>query len=112
MSVEQVHDTLVVHILCVARIDHLYRVTFDGVGVVPFVGVRHMIASPSADSRLSARQRALYIVDSKESIVHVSLHILIRVGVAVLLGHILVELPYLGDGALGIQILILLHRRR
>jgi hypothetical protein len=32
--------------------------------------------------------------------------------VAVLLGYVLVERSYLSGGALGVQVLILLHRRR
>ena len=47
------------HVLCVARIDHLYRVALDDVGVVPLVGVRHVETLPSADGRPAAGQRAL-----------------------------------------------------
>ena len=39
---------LLVHILCVACIDHLDRIAFDDVGVVPLVGVCHVVASPTA----------------------------------------------------------------
>ncbi len=103
---------LIVHVLCVASIDHLYRVAIDSVGVVPLAGVRHIIACPSFDCWPTARQRTLDSVDGEESIAHVTLHILIRVGVAVLLGHVLVERSYLGGSALGIEVLILLHLRR
>ena len=100
------------HVLCVACIDHLDCVALDDVGIVPFVGVRHMVAIPTAEGRFAARQRALDGVDGEESVAHISLHVLKRVGVAVLLGYVLVERPYLSGGALGVQVLILLHRRR
>ena len=100
------------HVLCVACIDHLNRVALDNVGVVPFVGVCHVVVNPSAEGWFAARQRALYVIDGKKGIVNVTLHVFIRVSVAVLLGHILVERPYLGGSALGIQVLILLHLRR
>ena len=103
---------LLPHVLCVACIDHLDCVALDNVGVVPLVGVRHVVASPSADGRLSARQRALYVVDGKEGIVYVTFHVLIRVGVAVLLGHVLVERPYLSSGTFGVEVFILLHLRK
>ena len=95
-----------------ARIDHLYRVALDDVGVVPLVGVRHVETLPSADGRPAAGQRALDGVDGEEGVAHVALHVLIGVRVAVLLGHVLVERPYPGCRALGVQVLILLHRRR
>lgn len=103
---------LFVHILCMARIDYFYRITLNDVSIVPSVSVRHVVARPTADGRFAARQRTFDGVDGEESIAHVTLHILIRVGVAVLLGHVLVKRPYLGCGALGVQVLILLHLRR
>ena len=90
------------HVLRVACIDYLYRVALDSVGVVPLVGVRHMVASPTAEGRFAARQRALDGIDGKEGVTHIPLHVLIRVGMAVLLGHVFVERPYLGGGALGV----------
>ena len=105
-------NELLVHILCVACINHLDCVVLDDVSVVPLTCVRHVVARPFAEGRFAARRRALDGVDGKEGIAHVPLHVLKRVGVAVLLGHVLVERPYLGGGALGVQVLILLHRRR
>ena len=46
---------LFVHILRMAGIDHSYHVTLNGVSIVPFVGVRHVVAFPSADGRATAR---------------------------------------------------------
>ena len=89
------------HILSVACIDHFNRVTLNRVGVVPFAGVCHVVARPSAEGRLAASQCALYGVDGEESIVYVALHVLIRIGVAVFFGHVLVERPYLGCGLFG-----------
>ena len=43
------------HILRVAGIDHCNGVAFDGVGIVPSVGIRHVVARPSADGRAAAR---------------------------------------------------------
>ena len=107
-----VGTALLVHVLRVARINHLYRVALDDIGVVPLAGVSHVVAGPSVEGRLAARQRALYAVDGKEGIMHVPLHVLKRVGVALLFGHVPIERPYLGGGALGVQVIILLHRRR
>ena len=84
------------------RINYFNCITLDNVGVVPLVGVRHMVASPTAKGRFAARQRALDGVDGEESVAHISLHVLKRVGVAVLLGHVLVKRSYLGGGALGV----------
>ena len=100
------------HILRVACIDHGDGVALYLVGVVPLVGVRHVAARPSANGGTAAGQRPLNGVDGEEGIAHVALHVLVGVGVAVLLGHVPVERPYLGGGALGVQILILLHRHR
>ncbi len=70
------------------------------VSVVPFVGIRHVVACTSAKGRLAVRQRALDGVDGEKGVAHVPFHVLIRVGVVVLLGNVLVERPYLGSGAL------------
>ena len=100
------------HVLRVAGIDHGDGVALYLVGVVPLVGVRHVVASPSTDGRAAAGQRPLYGVDGEEGIAHVPLHILVGVGVAVLLGHVPVEASYLGGCALGVEILILHTPRR
>lgn len=42
------------HVLGVARINHGNRVAVYRVGVIPFVGVGHVIAFPSAKGWLSA----------------------------------------------------------
>ena len=47
---------LIVHILCVAGINHSYRVTFNSVGIVPSVSICHVIAVPSADGGTTPRQ--------------------------------------------------------
>ena len=90
------------HILRVACIDHGDGVALYLVGVVPLVGVRHVVASPSAKGWSAPRQRFLDGIDVKEGLAHVSFHVLKRVGVAVLLGHVLVKRPYLGGGAFGV----------
>ena len=97
----------VVHILRVAGIDHRNGVSFDGVGVVPFVGIGHVVALPSADDRVAARQRSLYGVDGEEGITHVTLHVLVGIGVLVFLGHVPIKTSYLGCRMLGVEILIL-----
>lgn len=104
--------SLLPHVLRMAHIDNLNRVVLYRVSIVPLIGVRHVVASPSADGRFAARQCALYCIDGKEGVTHVPLHVLIRVSVAVLPGHIPVERPYLGHDALRIQILILLFHHR
>ncbi len=100
------------HVLSMTGIDHYNDISRYNICVVPLIGVRHVVASPSADGRFAARQCALYCIDGKEGVTHVPLHVLIRVSVAVLPGHIPVERPYLGHDALGIQILILLFHHR
>ena len=97
----------VVHVLRMAGIDHRNGVALDGVGVVPLVRVRHVVTLPSADGGATTRQRPLYGVDGEEGIAHVALHVLVGIGVLVLLGHVPIKTPYLGDRALSIEILIL-----
>lgn len=93
------------HILFVASINNNYRVAFYGVSVVPFVGVCHIVVRPSADGGFAAGQGFLYGVDGEKCLAYVSLHIIIRVCVAVLDRHISVERPYFGSGTFGIEIL-------
>ena len=97
----------VVHILCMASIDHRNGVALDGVSVVPLVGVRHMVACPSTDGGTTTWQRPLYGVDSEEGIAHVALHVFVGIGVLVLHGHVPIETSYLGSRTLGVEILIL-----
>lgn len=70
---------LLVHVLRVADINDSDGVALDDVGVVPPVGVRHVVCRSSADGGPAARQCAFYSVDGKEGIAHVSLHVLIRI---------------------------------
>lgn len=104
---------LFVHVLCVAGINNGNRVALDGVGVIPLIGVRHVVARPSADSGTAAWQCSLNGIDSKKGITNIALHILIRIGMAVLFAHVLVEGSNLGSCTFGVEILILhLSRRR
>ena len=101
------------HILRVAGIDNGDDVALDGVSVVPLVGVCHVVSFPSADGGTTARQRSFYGVDGKESIAHVPFHVFVRIGVAILLGHVPIERPDFGSRTLRVEILILhLSRRR
>ena len=70
-----------------------------------------MISLPSADGGTAAGQRPLYGIDGEESIAHVALHVLVRIGVAVLFAHVPVKASYLGGSTLSVEILIL-HRSR
>ncbi len=99
----------VVHVLCVAGIHYLNRVILDDVGIIPLIGVCHVVASPAADSGATAWQCFLYGVDSKKCIAYIALHVLIGIGMAVLLTHVTVETSYLGNRSFSIKILIL-HR--
>ena len=45
----------IVHILGVASIHHGNGITFDGVCVIPFISVSHIITFPSTDGRLAAQ---------------------------------------------------------
>ena len=71
MQASSLLHLLLPHVLCVAGVNHCNRVALDGVGVVPLVGVCHVVARPSADDRATARQRTLYGVDGEESVAHV-----------------------------------------
>ena len=42
------------HVLCMAGIDHLNCVAFDNVGIIPLIGVCHVVTSPSAYGRAAA----------------------------------------------------------
>ena len=94
-------------------IDDSDGVALDGVSIVPLVCVSHVIALPSTDCGVTAWQCLLYAVDGEESIAHVPLHVLVRICVAVLLGHVRIERPDFGNCTLRVKILILhLSRRR
>ena len=90
------------HVLCVAGIYDRDGVALYGVGVVPFVSVRHVVAFPSAYGRTSSWQRTLDGIDGKESIAHVPFHGLIRIGMAILVSHIFVEGTDFGGGSFGV----------
>ncbi len=79
------------HVLRVAGIDNGNRIALNGVSVIPLVSIGHVVARPSTDSGTTTRQRPLYGIDSKESITHVTLHVFVRIGMAVLIGHIPIE---------------------
>ena len=104
---------LLVHVLRMAGINDGNRVALDGIGEIPLVSVCHVVALPSTDGRAAAWQRPLYGVDGKERIAHVTFHVFVRIGVAVLLSHVTVEGSDLGGCTLRVEILILhLFRRR
>ena len=89
---------------------HIYNgdgVTLDSIGVVPFVGIRHVVSLPSANGRAAARQCTLYGINCEERITYVSLHIFIRVGMAIFLSYVFVERSDLGSGTLSVEVLIL-----
>lgn len=94
------------HILRVAGVDYGNSVTVNGVGIIPFVGVGHIVASPSADSWLSARQGSLYGIDVEDGVADITLHVFKRIGVAILQGYVPIEKPNVPDCLLGIAILI------
>lgn len=98
---------LVVHVLRMAGIDNCDGVTINKVGIIPFIGVGHIIAFPSFDNRLTARQRSFYRINVEDGIANVAFHIFIRIGVTVLSGDISVECPDFLDSPLGINVLIL-----
>ena len=94
------------HVLGVAGIHDGYGVAIDGVGEVPLVGVGHVVALPSAESRRPTRERLFYRIDIKDGIVNVALHVFKRIGMAVFARNIPVECPYLSECPLGINVLI------
>lgn len=53
------------HVLCVAGIDHGDGLAVEGVGIVPLVGMGHMVALlfPAAQGWLAAQETVLYLVE-------------------------------------------------
>ena len=98
---------LVVHVLRVAGINNDDGVAFDTMGIIPFVGVGHEIAFPSGDCWLAPWQRSFYGIDIKDSVTNVSLHVFIRISMAILQSNVLVECPDFLYSPLGINVLIL-----
>ena len=84
---------LVVHVLGMAGIYNGNGVAINAVGVVPFVGVGHIITFPSPDGRFTTRQRLFYRINGEDSVVNVAFHVLIRIGITVLSGDIPVKRP-------------------
>lgn len=84
---------LFVHILCVAGIDYSDDVTINGISIVPFVGIGHIKAVPSANGRLTAWQCPLYSIDIEDGIAYIALHVFKRIGMSVFQGNIPVKSP-------------------
>ena len=89
-----------------AGILYCYRISLNGVSVIPFVRVGHVITFPSFDGRFSAQKGSFYGVNVKDGITYVALHVFIRIGVTVLQGHIFIKSPDFPNGPLGVSILI------
>lgn len=82
------HGLSVMHVLGVTSIHYSDSIALNGVSVIPFVRVGHVITFPSLDGRFSAQQGSFYGVNVKDGITHVALHVFIRIGMAVLQGDI------------------------
>ena len=64
------------HVLRVAGILDCYCVTIDGIGVVPFISICHVVAlfQPSIEYRLPPRERLFDEVDGLSRIEYILLH--------------------------------------
>lgn len=53
------------HVLCVAGIDHGDGLAVEGVGIVPLVGMGHVVALlfPAAQGWFAAQETVLYLVE-------------------------------------------------
>lgn len=51
--------TLFVHILSVACIHHCHGLAVERVGIVPLVGICHVVTNPSGNNRLPPQERPL-----------------------------------------------------
>ena len=97
---------LFVHVLRMAGIHYCNRVAIDGVGVIPFISIGHVIVSPSANSRLAAWQSSLNGIDIKNGFANVALHVFKRIGVMVLQGNVSIKSPDVPNGLSCVAILI------
>ena len=95
------------HVLRVAGINHGNGIAFNYISVIPFVGIRHVIACPSADGRLATWKCTFNSVDVKDCIADITLHVFIRIGMPILQSYVPVESPDVPYRLLGITILIL-----
>ena len=62
------------HVQRMTGIDHGNGIAVNGVGIIPLVGVRHVVTLPSTDSRLATQQSLFYAIDSEERITHITIH--------------------------------------
>ena len=74
---------LLVHVLSMASVNHGNGIALDGIGIIPFAGVGHVIPPPSADSWFTARKCALDGIDVEDGVADVALHVFERVCMAV-----------------------------
>ncbi len=79
------------HILCVTGVNDNDGVAFNYIGVVPFIGVRHVVTRPSADGRFPTWQGSFNSIDIEDGVTDVTLHVFKRVGVTILQRNIPVE---------------------
>ena len=67
------------HVLFVTGILYRYCISVDGVGVVPFPGMCHVVAVPSAQCGLAAVEGLLYLVTVENRMTHIPFHVFIRI---------------------------------
>ena len=83
------------HVLRMADIHNSDDVPLNFVGVIPLVGVGHIIFSPTGNGGFSSRQRAFYLEDGVVGIIGILMHQLLGICMLILLGDIAVERDYL-----------------
>ena len=63
------------------------------IGIVPFVGVSHIIPFPTGQCGFASLQCLFYFVYGKEGVADIPLHIFIGVGMLVFAGNVNVKRP-------------------
>jgi hypothetical protein len=83
-----------------ARINDSNGISVDNIGKIPFVGIGHMIATPSGYGWLSPEKGSLYLIDGVKCVVCILMHRFFGISMLILSGDIPVKRVYLLDASL------------
>ena len=114
LFIPALRDYLFPHVLRVTGIDHGDGVALDGVGIVPLIGVCHVIAIllPFNQGGLATQKRTFYQINTKHCILYITRKVIKVISMLVLLGHIIVKRMYLSVGQRLDDVLRWSHLRR
>lgn len=84
----------IMHVLSMTGIDNGDGIAIDGISIIPFVSISHVIVFPTRNRRLASKKRLLYLVHSINCIINILMHQPLGVSMSILLGYIIVEWTY------------------